>query len=374
MKTTIFIGNYTKGVQTNRRPFMIAEEAWETLNNAFIFRGRVRKKLGYTLKGRLKRCIDCPITLAATTTGDPYTIADLFADTNLALDTLNPNGELVPGTTILVVDEQTFTDQGDGTFSVSWIITGATQANPCEITSVGSNIVTGTMVTITGVTGMTELNGNTYTVTSTGDFTFTLDSTDATGYGTYTGGGTFTSDQSNQVFQVSQLPTVDTFTLRRAPGDEDVIAITGTYIGGGTVQSLDYFEIKTKFFIPYWKQDQQINVNHVDFLLDNSSIGEYSLEVFANEDDNINLMDPAYPSLYGDPAERAVIRGGPEEDDDYAATQKSIWHRKYLQAAMATIQVGINLNDDQMGDPEIAQADFELHGMILNVEPVSEII
>lgn len=903
MKTSIFIGNYTKGVQTNRRPFMIAEEAWETLNNAFIFRGRVRKKLGYSLKGRLKRCIDCPITLAATTTGDPYTITDLFADTRLALDTLNPNGELVPGTTVLVVDEQTFTDQGDGTFVVSWVITGATQANPCEITSVGSNIVTGTQVTISGVVGMTELNGNTYTVTNTSADTFTLDGIDSSAFGAYVSGGTFTTDlaqsssinyitreivldfnpaigaganvtaefcyypnlpvmglrtreriqvnneqtvafdtrfsyrftnnewgilpssksitgitnanpgvvtvanhnlqtgwivcitgvtgmtevndrsfyvtvltantfqltgedtttygvyggggtityayqwtgnntqyfwttnfqnpgtdllfwatnysgatysdpitvyngtywdpfipditgtrtltgaklllpfkermiaaythetdagptiieypqrvrysqlgnistaasswlegtgqggfidaptseaivtagyirdrlifyferstwelvytgnelapfqwrkintelgsesefsvitfdnallgfgntgihtcnsdavvriddeipsfvfdvynddngasrvygirdyyhelvywtypireqdgdtavyanrvlvynyrdpswafwkdswtcfgyfqranditwgsllsswaataipwfsgadkslfteivagnqqgfvcsfndvdtsytaptryiqditydaasfsyivtspehnlemgdyvllsgilgvtpdpsSTTQVYQVSQLPTVDTFTLRRAPGDQNVVAFTGTYIGGGTVQTLDYFEIKTKFFIPYWKQDQQINVNHVDFLLDNSSTGEYSLEVFANENDNINLMDPTYPSLFGDPAERAVIRGGPEEDDSFAATQRSIWHRKYLQASMATIQVGIKLDDEQMADPEIAQSDFELHGMILNVEPVSEIV
>ena len=73
-------------------------------------------------------------------------------------------------------------------------ITGSTQANPCSITATAHELQTGDTVTITGVVGMTELNGNSYTITVVDDDTFTLDSTDSTGYTAYTSGGTATKD------------------------------------------------------------------------------------------------------------------------------------------------------------------------------------
>lgn len=75
------------------------------------------------------------------------------------------------------------------TTPTSGSITGATQANPCSITSASHGLTTGTKVRITGVGGMTELNGNVYTITSTGTNTFTLDGTDSSAYGAYTSGG-----------------------------------------------------------------------------------------------------------------------------------------------------------------------------------------
>ena len=71
-------------------------------------------------------------------------------------------------------------------------ITAITQANPCSITASGHNLETGEQVTITGVEGMTELNGNTYTVTVVDSATFTLDGTDSTGFTAYTQRGTVT--------------------------------------------------------------------------------------------------------------------------------------------------------------------------------------
>lgn len=63
-------------------------------------------------------------------------------------------------------------------------ITGATADSPCEITIDGHGYTTGDMVYITGVVGMVELNNRYYTITVTGDNTFTLgiDSTGYTGY------------------------------------------------------------------------------------------------------------------------------------------------------------------------------------------------
>ncbi len=69
-------------------------------------------------------------------------------------------------------------------------ITGATQANPCVITSAGHGFRTGIQVAISGVVGMTQLNGITYTITRIDANTFSLDGVNSTGFTAYTSGGT----------------------------------------------------------------------------------------------------------------------------------------------------------------------------------------
>ena len=69
-------------------------------------------------------------------------------------------------------------------------ITGATQANPCVITSAGHGFRTGVQVTISGVVGMTQLNGNTYTITRINANTFSLNGVNSTGFTAYSSGGT----------------------------------------------------------------------------------------------------------------------------------------------------------------------------------------
>jgi hypothetical protein len=75
-------------------------------------------------------------------------------------------------------------------------ITGATTTNPVEITSPNHNLLTGSIINIENVGGMTQLNGNTYTVTVTGTDTFTLNGIDGTAYSAYTSGGTWSSNNT----------------------------------------------------------------------------------------------------------------------------------------------------------------------------------
>jgi hypothetical protein len=79
-----------------------------------------------------------------------------------------------------------------GQINVARTITGASQANPCSITATAHGFQTGDVVDIASVGGMTQLNGNSYTITRTGADTFTLDGINSTGYGAYTTGGTAT--------------------------------------------------------------------------------------------------------------------------------------------------------------------------------------
>lgn len=75
-------------------------------------------------------------------------------------------------------------------------ITGATQANPCVITAVAHGYANGDEVYITGVGGMTQLNGRNFKVAGVTANTFQIrymdDATtvNATSFGAYTSGGT----------------------------------------------------------------------------------------------------------------------------------------------------------------------------------------
>ena len=68
-------------------------------------------------------------------------------------------------------------------------ITAITHANPAVVTSATHGYADGDVVTITGVVGMTELNGKTFIIDVLTPNTFELYDTDSSGYGTYVSGG-----------------------------------------------------------------------------------------------------------------------------------------------------------------------------------------
>ena len=71
----------------------------------------------------------------------------------------------------------------------AFAITAATKANPCEITAAEHTFVDGEQVVIDGVTGMVELNGNTYTVDNAAADTFELTAINSSAYTDYVSGG-----------------------------------------------------------------------------------------------------------------------------------------------------------------------------------------
>lgn len=89
-------------------------------------------------------------------------------------------------------------------YSVSFAITGATQANPCVLTCT-STFQAGQTIEINGVGGMTELNGETFTVISVTATTVTIN-VDSSGFTAYTAGGTASSLQNviNYISGVAQ--------------------------------------------------------------------------------------------------------------------------------------------------------------------------
>lgn len=88
-----------------------------------------------------------------------------------------------------LTETATFTEHYNSPVNPTATITGITQALPAEITATGHGFVTGNSVTISGVVGMTELNGLTFTVTVSDANTFTLDGEDSTGHTAYSSAG-----------------------------------------------------------------------------------------------------------------------------------------------------------------------------------------
>jgi len=114
-------------------------------------------------------------------------------------------------------------------------ITGATQAAACQITATDHGLETGDVIEIYGVVGMTQLNGNTYSVVKTGANTITLKDPDtlvdidSTGYTAYSSGG-YLFKQGNmpgavgfyggRVFYGGTNDDPETFYGSRAPDDD----------------------------------------------------------------------------------------------------------------------------------------------------------
>ena len=118
---------------------------------------------------------------------------EMFTHLNMVTNTAYTDGEKVTGGTSGATG---FVQ--DVTTETSETISGATAANPVVITATGHTLKEGQQVTIASVGGMTELNGNIYTVRNPGTNDFELYDTDGTtsingsAFTSYTSGGTAT--------------------------------------------------------------------------------------------------------------------------------------------------------------------------------------
>lgn len=117
-----FITGYDKGLVKNKKPFLLPNEAWETLYNGYVWRDRELKREGNQILGRLQRNLSAQ-SLGSTSSGmTTITITDAF--TTFSLRATEPNAQFVLGTLVINIaapDTAKFTDNGVGGFTVTGI-------------------------------------------------------------------------------------------------------------------------------------------------------------------------------------------------------------------------------------------------------------
>lgn len=153
-----------------------------TLRNFFVnYRGGAASRAGTAYIGMCKQGAPNPGGTAANT-GAPRDIPFQFS---------NSQGYA------LEFGDQYLRIKSDGAYvtEAPVAITGASQANPCQITVSGTPFANGDWLFFSGVVGMTQLNGRTFIAQSVASGSFTLtdlfgNTLDATSFGAYVSGGT----------------------------------------------------------------------------------------------------------------------------------------------------------------------------------------
>ncbi len=131
------ITGMTTGLVQSREEFILPDDAYPVLENAFIFRERIKRRQGLSTLGRLRR------TFIASSLGNsgasPWTF-NIYA-TLVPPITPEATAEIEPGSVVITIGVIVFTDQGDGT------LTSPTAGNSGVI-----NYITGS-VTLTHTAG-----------------------------------------------------------------------------------------------------------------------------------------------------------------------------------------------------------------------------
>lgn len=149
------ISSYS-GLIKDKKPFLLIDEAFQTLQNAYTWRETVKKREGIQLVGRLRRCFTVAVTLSVQATGSSHTVTDILDDS--AFDLRSPaspaisetNAEIEPGGVTIVVGGLSFTDSAsNGVLSEAGASTGTINYVTGELNLAFSPAIGNTNVDVT---------------------------------------------------------------------------------------------------------------------------------------------------------------------------------------------------------------------------------
>ncbi|MCE5319401.1 MAG: hypothetical protein LLG04_18805 [Parachlamydia sp.] len=202
-----------------------------------------------------------------------------------------------------------------------------------------------------------------------------LNTTDVIEITDITGGGTVDPSALNgHTFQVSRVDK-DTITIRGfSVGAFTNIKTLGwvdtgsLYTGAGQIQKINGLTISTKVFSPFYEQGGQCRLGYIDFLLDKTTSGEITSNVYVDEDSSNSVTDAvANPCLVGS----STLYTKPENATllPQQLAQKKIWHRQFVQTIAQNFQIVLSMTPEQKADPDIADANVILHALAFYISP-----
>lgn len=145
----------------------------------------------------------------------------------------------------------------------------------------------------------------------------------------------------------------------------------GSYIGGGQFSRLSQPLVQTKQFPIYWNQGRQVRLGVQRYLLDRTTGGEVTLNIYLGQDSNDPWNNPTDAGIPNGLIYSQVLFTSPEPNNlQMLVPQGSqLWHRVNTSLIGDSFQIGITLNDTQMQDIDIATDEIIIHGMQFTTYP-----
>ena len=112
------ISYQSTGLVKDRDAFVLSDDAYTDLTNCYLWRGRLKRRNGYQLLGRLQRDVTAQAQ-SNTSASATYSIADLLT----SFRATEPNASLSPGRVVIDIDaggsHTQATDNGTGSFTLT---------------------------------------------------------------------------------------------------------------------------------------------------------------------------------------------------------------------------------------------------------------
>lgn len=118
----LYIKAYEAGLVQSRQNFILPDDAYPILENAYVWRERIKRKLAYQLIGRLQRNFTT-VSIGVSPANATWTFI-LYSTLTVPITTANPS--IVLGSVVITDGFDTFTDQGDGTLQRQDLNTSST--------------------------------------------------------------------------------------------------------------------------------------------------------------------------------------------------------------------------------------------------------
>lgn len=147
-----------------------------------------------------------------------------------------------------------------------------------------------------------------------------------------------------------------------------LVDVGSIYLGNGVIAKYNNFSIATKVFAPFYEQGSQCRLGYVDYLLTKTSDGEFTSDVYVDENDSFSMSNSTVnSSLPGD----NTINTGPENTAliPFQQNQSKIWHRQFTQTIAQNFRLVLSLTPEQNADIPICGSTFELHALAFYLSP-----
>lgn len=136
----LYISGVETGLVQSRQEFILPNDAYPTLENAFVWRERIKRKRGYELLGRLQRSVSGAL-------GNTGGLGNISRNL-ITVFSLEATAQIVPGSVVAIVGGTiTYTDNGQGVLVSSGIGTGTINYATTDISISGSTAITAVTVT-----------------------------------------------------------------------------------------------------------------------------------------------------------------------------------------------------------------------------------